>query len=161
MADKMPEVQIYTDGACSGNPGPGGYGAILKYKNHTREISGGYRLTTNNRMELMGIIKSLEELKKPCIISLHSDSRYVVDALNKGWVRNWMKNNWKKSDGSPVKNVDLWKRLIELAKPHKISWIWVKGHAGNEFNSRCDRLAVLASMGDGLAADTGYGEDTT
>lgn len=154
LAEKMPEVQIYTDGACSGNPGPGGYGAILKYGNYTREISGGYRMTTNNRMELMGIIKSLEEIKRPCIIQLFSDSRYIVDALNLGWVDNWVRSGWLKSDGSPVKNVDLWKRLLTLAGPHRISWIWVKGHSGNELNSRCDHLAVKASREDGLAADT-------
>lgn len=154
MAEKLPEVQIYTDGACSSNPGPGGYGAILKYGNYTREISGGYRTTTNNRMELMGIIKSLGELKRPCIIQLYSDSRYIVDAMTKGWVANWIKNNWRRSDGSPAKNVDLWKRIIELSRPHRITWIWVKGHSDNELNSRCDQLAVQASKGEDLEVDS-------
>lgn len=155
----MPEVQIYTDGACSGNPGPGGYGAILIYGKHIREIAGGYRLTTNNRMELMGIIRSLEELKRPCIIKLYSDSKYIVDSINLGWVGNWIKNGWHKSDGAPVKNTDLWKRLMELSSPHRITWIWVKGHSENEMNSRCDRLAVQASKGESLAID-GVFEDT-
>ncbi len=156
MTENMPSVQIYTDGACSGNPGPGGYGAILKYGIRSREISGGYRLTTNNRMELMAIVKSLAELKKPCRVDLYSDSRYVVDAFNLGWVNSWIKNGWAKSDGSPVKNIDLWKKIIELSRPHKINWIWVKGHSDNEFNARCDRLAVEASRGDRLAVDRGY-----
>lgn len=153
MAEKLPGVQIYTDGACSGNPGPGGYGAILKYGKHTREISGGYRMTTNNRMELMGIIKSLEALKRPCTVQLFSDSRYIVDAMNQGWVASWIKNNWRKSDGSPAKNIDLWKRLIELSRPHRITWNWVKGHSDNALNSRCDELAVQASKGKDLAVD--------
>ncbi|MCL6610657.1 MAG: ribonuclease HI [Peptococcaceae bacterium] len=157
----MPRVQIYTDGACSGNPGPGGYGAILKYGKHTRELSGGYRRTTNNRMELMAVIKSLEELKRPCRVDLHSDSRYVVDAFNLGWVNNWQKSGWVKEDRSPVKNADLWKRLIELSAPHRITWIWVRGHSDNEFNSRCDRLAVEASRGDNLAVDRGYEDQAT
>jgi ribonuclease HI len=130
MAGK-PRVQIYTDGACSGNPGPGGYGAILIYGGHTRELSGGYRLTTNNRMELMAIIKSLEALKKPCQVDLYSDSRYVVDALKKGWIKSWIKNSWKKSDGDPVKNPDLWQRILDLASRHEIQWFWVRGHAGD------------------------------
>lgn len=158
MNEKMPAVQIYTDGACSGNPGPGGYGCILIYQKHTKEISGGYNLTTNNRMELMGIIKGLEQLKKPCNIDLYTDSRYIVDAFNRGWIRSWMNKDWKKSDGYPVKNVDLWKRLMELAKPHKINWIWVKGHAENELNDRCDRMAVKASKGENLPDDPGYPE---
>ncbi len=158
MKDKMPRVQIYTDGACSGNPGPGGYGAILKYGKMVRELSGGYRLTTNNRMELMGIVKSLAELKKPCRVDLYSDSRYVVDAFRLGWVNSWLKNGWVKGDRSPVKNADLWKKIIELSKRHEINWIWVRGHSDNEFNSRCDRLAVEASRGDRLAVDSGYEE---
>lgn len=158
MNNEKSLVHIYTDGACSGNPGPGGYGAILKYGSHVREMSGGYRLTTNNRMELMGIIKALEELKRPCRVNLYSDSRYVVDAINLGWVRNWMKSGWRKSDRSPVKNVDLWVRLLDLAGQHEVKWIWVKGHSDNENNSRCDRLAVEASRGGGLPEDPGYPE---
>lgn len=161
MAENMPGVQIYTDGACSGNPGPGGYGAILKYGSRTRELSGGYRMTTNNRMELMAIVKSLSELKRPCRVDLYSDSRYVVDAFNLGWVDSWVKNGWVKADRTPVKNTDLWKKIIQLSRPHKINWIWVKGHAGNEFNTRCDRLAVEASRGSHLAEDSGYPDQST
>ena len=161
MNVKMPLVLIYTDGACSGNPGPGGYGAILKYRDHIREISGGYRLTTNNRMELMGVIKGLEELKKPCRVNLYSDSKYVVDAHNLGWLQKWAHNGWTKGDRSAVKNIDLWKRLIELAGQHEITWIWVKGHSDNELNSRCDSLAVEAYKGDNLAVDSGYSGDST
>ncbi len=156
LTGKQPLVEIYTDGACSGNPGPGGYGAVLKYRNHIKEVSGGYRLTTNNRMELLGVIRSLEELKRPCVIQLYSDSRYIVDAINLGWVGGWMKNGWRKSGGTPVKNADLWKRLIELARPHRITWNWIKGHAENELNLRCDRLAVMASRGTNLPVDEVY-----
>lgn len=160
MADKLPLVLIYTDGACSGNPGPGGYGAILRCGDYVREISGGYRLTTNNRMELTAIVKSLEQLKKPCRVELYSDSRYVVDAFNLGWVSGWVGRGWSKANRSAVKNVDLWKKIIDLARPHKISWIWVKGHSDNDFNSRCDRLAVEASRGESLSVDRGYEDQT-
>jgi len=156
MAESMPHVLIYTDGACSGNPGPGGYGALLKYGSHTRELSGGYRLTTNNRMELMAIIKGLEALKKPCRVDLYSDSRYVVDALNKGWLDKWVKNNWVKGDREPVKNIDLWKVILELSRKHNITWNWVKGHSANQYNERCDQLAVEAYKVQNLAPDRGY-----
>jgi ribonuclease HI len=156
LENKIPQVEIYTDGACSGNPGPGGYGAVLKYGSREKEISGGYRLTTNNRMELMAVIKSLQELKKPCAVTLYSDSKYVVDALNLGWVKKWMNGGWVKGDRSPVKNVDLWKRLVDLLQPHRVSWVWVKGHADNAYNARCDRLAVEASRSDNLSVDSTY-----
>lgn len=156
MINKMQEVQIYTDGACSGNPGPGGYSVILQYGSKSKEISGGFRLTTNNRMELTSVIIGLQELKKPCSIKLYSDSKYIVDAMNLGWVRKWMANGWLKSDKSPVKNIDLWKQLLALLEPHSIEWIWVKGHANNVMNSRCDQLAVEACQGKNLQIDCKY-----
>lgn len=156
MDNNYPQVEIYTDGACSGNPGPGGYGAILKYGSRQKEISGGYRLTTNNRMELMAVIKSLQELKKPCAVTLYSDSKYIVDAFNLGWVKKWITGGWVKGDRSPVKNVDLWKKLTDLLKTHQVKWVWVKGHSDNEHNARCDRLAVEAGHSDNLAIDAVY-----
>ena len=147
----MMKVEIYTDGAARGNPdGPGAYGAVLQYtdpsgKLHERGLSEGFPKTTNNRMELMAAIAALEALKKPCEVQLHSDSRYLVDAFNEGWIDNWQKRDWKKADRKPVLNVDLWKRLLEAAAPHSIRWIWVKGHDGNELNERCDRLATSAA----------------
>lgn len=160
MINKMPEVEIYTDGACSGNPGPGGYSVILKYGSKTKEISGGFRLTTNNRMELTSVIIGLQELKKPCSIKLYSDSKYIVDAMNLGWIRKWLASGWVKSDKSPVKNVDLWKQLLALLEPHSIKWIWVKGHADNVMNSRCDQLAVEACKGNNLQIDCKYENET-
>ncbi len=141
----MKKVEIYTDGACSGNPGPGGYGTILRYGKHIKELSAGYTLTTNNRMELMAIIKGLEALKEPCEVTVYSDSRYIVDAINKGWLQSWIKRNWKRGKNEPVKNVDLWKRLVELMKKHKVQFIWIKGHNGITDNERCDELAVQAA----------------
>lgn len=135
-------VSIYTDGACSGNPGPGGWGAILCYKGVERELSGGEKQTTNNRMELTGVISALQALKEPCQVELYSDSKYVVDALEKGWARSWQKKGWIKSDKKPALNSDLWEQLLELADKHRISCHWVKGHADNPYNNRCDALAV-------------------
>lgn len=159
MTGELPEVHIYTDGACSGNPGPGGYGAILKYGTHIKEISGGYRHTTNNRMELTAVIKGLRLLKKKCAVTIFSDSRYIVDAMNKGWLKKWMAGGWVKSDNEPVKNVDLWKELVELLKPHRVTWVWVKGHSDNELNERCDRMAVRASR-EGPYCESGDGSLT-
>lgn len=158
MNDNMPKVEIYTDGACSGNPGPGGYGAILRYGGRTKEISGGYRHTTNNRMELTAVIQSLQTLKKPCRVTLYSDSKYIVDAMNLGWVNKWMRAGWVKADKAPVKNVDLWKKLVELLKIHTVTWVWVKGHSDNELNSRCDELAVSAYKNDNLEPDLQHEE---
>lgn len=141
----MTEVEIYTDGACSGNPGPGGYGVVLKYKEHVKELSGGCESTTNNRMELLAVIKGLEALKRPCKVTLYSDSKYIVDAMNKGWVKRWQAQGWMRGKNAPAKNADLWKRILELSSKHKVTWVWVKGHADNEFNNRCDRLAVEAT----------------
>ena len=140
----MKQVQIYTDGACSGNPGPGGWGAILRYGGREKEISGGEAMTTNNRMELTAVIAALEALKESCAVELWSDSKYVIDALEQGWAVKWRQNGWKKPDKKPALNPDLWERLLTLVSEHELSYHWVKGHAENEFNNRCDALAVAA-----------------
>ena len=141
----MKTVTLYTDGACSGNPGPGGWGAILMYGPHKKELSGGERRTTNNRMELTAVIKGLEALNEPCAVELYSDSKYVIDALEKGWAKGWKARGWVKADKKPALNPDLWERLLELCAAHTVKLHWVKGHAENEFNNRCDELAVQAS----------------
>lgn len=141
----MKKITIYTDGACSGNPGPGGWGAILEYKGVRKEISGGEAETTNNRMELMGIIRALEQLKEPCDITFCSDSKYVMDGLSKGWAKGWRARGWKKADKSPALNPDLWTPLLEESEKHKITYHWLKGHAGHPENERCDRMAVEQS----------------
>ena len=138
----MKQVEIYTDGACSGNPGPGGWGAVLRYNGKEKEISGGEAMTTNNRMELMAVISALRALKEPCAVELYSDSRYVIDALSKGWAHGWRKKGWIKSDKKPALNPDLWGELLDLCAVHEMSYHWVKGHAENEYNNRCDALAV-------------------
>ena len=143
---KMKTVTIYTDGACSGNPGPGGWGAILIYGTHKRELSGGEPDTTNNRMELTAVIQALSLLKEPCAVDLWSDSKYVIDGLEKGWARGWKKRGWVKSDKKPALNPDLWDRLLELEEIHTLRCHWVKGHAENEYNNRCDELAVIESQ---------------
>ena len=143
---RMKTVTIYTDGACSGNPGPGGWGAILMYGPHRRELSGGEAATTNNRMELTAVIQALSLLKEPCIVELWSDSKYVIDALEKGWARSWQAKGWVKSDRKPALNPDLWERLLALCDVHQLRCHWVKGHAENEFNNRCDELAVAESQ---------------
>ncbi len=138
------QVSIYTDGACSGNPGPGGWGAILCYKGTEKEISGAEKETTNNRMELTAVIEALKCLKEACEIELWSDSKYVIDGLEKGWAESWRKNGWRKSDRKPALNPDLWDVLLNLTAEHEIRYHWVKGHAENELNNRCDALAVAA-----------------
>ncbi len=138
----MKTVTVYTDGACSGNPGPGGWGAILRYGAHERVLSGGEAGTTNNRMELTAVIRALEMLKEPCEVELYSDSRYVIDGLSKGWAKGWRARGWKKADKSPALNPDLWGRLLELCETHTVRCHWVKGHADNPDNARCDALAV-------------------
>ena len=152
----MKKVELYTDGACSGHPGKGGYGTVLRYNGREKELSKGFRLTTNNRMELLGAIAGLEALNEPCEVDLCSDSKYLVDAVTKGWVYGWQKKGWKKSDGKPALNVDLWKRLLELMKVHKVNFTWIKGHAGHPDNERCDKLAVAAYSGDDLYEDENY-----
>ena len=138
----MKTVTIYTDGACSGNPGPGGWGALLCYNGVEKELSGGAAQTTNNRMELTGVISALQALKEPCIVELYSDSKYVIDALEKGWAVSWRKRGWIKSDKKPALNSDLWEKLLTLTEKHRLHYHWVKGHADNEYNNRCDALAV-------------------
>lgn len=138
----MKHVDIYTDGACSGNPGPGGWGAVLVYGERERELSGGEAHTTNNRMELTAAIRALEALKEPCEVTLTTDSRYLCDGLGKKWAESWKKRGWKKSDGSPALNPDLWERLLSLCGTHRVTLSWIRGHAGHEYNERCDRLAV-------------------
>lgn len=139
----MKTVEIFSDGACSGNPGAGGYGTILRYAGREKELSGGEPHTTNNRMELMGVIAGLSALKEPCKVILTTDSKYVVDSVSKGWVYSWQKKGWKKSDGKPALNVDLWERLLPLLEVHDVTFNWVKGHDGHPENERCDRLAVM------------------
>ena len=154
------KVILYTDGATRGNPeGPGGYGAILEYIDtkgqlHTKEMSQGYVKTTNNRMELMAVITGLEALNRPCEVDVYSDSQYVINAFNQHWIDSWIRKNWKRGKNEPVKNVDLWKRLLKAAAPHKITWIWVKGHNGHPQNERCDLLATTAADGNDLIEDT-------
>lgn len=157
------KVTIYTDGSAKGNPeGPGGYGALLHYVDpkgtlHTREFSAGYKKTTNNRMELMAVIAGLEALTRPCEVEIVSDSKYVTDAFNRGWLESWQKNGWKTSTKAPVKNPDLWKRLLRAAAPHRLKFTWVKGHAGHPENERCDAMAQAAASGQNLLDDTAGG----
>ena len=138
----MKTVYVYTDGACSGNPGPGGWGSILKFGNAYKELSGADILTTNNKMELTAVIMALRALKEPCEIVLTSDSKYLTDAINKGWLTSWKNRGWKKADKSPVLNVELWQRIDALLNVHKITFVWVQGHAGHPYNERCDALAT-------------------
>lgn len=144
-AVEMTKVEIATDGACKGNPGPGGWGALIRSGGSERELSGGEALTTNNRMELMAAIEGLKALKRPCRVTLSTDSRYVMDGLTK-WIKGWQKNGWKTAAKQPVKNADLWQALLDAAKPHRIEWTWVKGHAGHPDNERADRLASDAAV---------------
>ncbi|MEF9915839.1 MAG: ribonuclease HI [Lachnospiraceae bacterium] len=154
-------VKIYTDGAARGNPnGPGGYGTVIEYMDakgelHTKELSGGYQKTTNNRMELMAAIAGLEALNRPCDIELYSDSKYVVDAFNQKWIDGWVKKNWNRGKSGPVKNIDLWKRLLKAKELHTVQFIWVKGHDGHAQNERCDTLATTAADGTNLMMDEG------
>lgn len=155
------KVTIYTDGSARGNPGNGGYGAVLMYtspsgKLFSRELSEGYVRTTNNRMELMGAIAALELLNRPCEVELHSDSQYLVKAFNDHWIEGWVKRGWKTAAKKPVKNVDLWQRLLKAVAPHKVTFLWVQGHAGHLFNERCDELATSAADSDTLCEDTGF-----
>ena len=154
--EPVKDVVIYTDGGARGNPGPGGYGAVLTAGKHRKELCGAFRHTTNNRMELMAAISALELLKEPCRVTLLSDSKYLIDAMTKKWLVGWKKKGWLKSDKKPVLNRDLWKRLDRVAATHEMSWKWVKGHAGNEWNERCDELVHEAIDGGDLREDEGY-----
>lgn len=154
-------VDLYSDGSSRGNPGPGGYGTVLQYRGpsgrlHQLELSAGYRLTTNNRMELMGVIAGLEKLTRPCEVQVVSDSQYVVNAFQKNWVAGWLKNNWRTSSKAPVKNTDLWKRLLKAMEPHQVGFTWVRGHRGHPQNERCDCLATAAADGAQLREDSGF-----
>ena len=154
-------VDIYTDGACTGNPGPGGYGVVLIYGDHRREFSGGYRRTTNNRMELMGPIKGLEALNQSCRVMLYSDSQYVVEGIEKGWAKRWRGNGWMRNKREQAINPDLWGQLLDLCEKHEVEFRWMRGHAGNPENERCDQLAVQAAHQENLLIDQGYESPTT
>jgi len=149
-------IIIYTDGACTGNPGKGGYGAVIIDRDRREELAGGYKLTTNNRMEMMGAIAALESLKSNSKVKLHTDSKYIVDAVNKGWAKKWQSKGWRRNAKEMAKNPDLWQEILDLCKIHDIEFVWVKGHAGIAENERCDRLAVDAAHGRDLAIDEGY-----
>lgn len=152
----MKQVEVYTDGACRGNPGRGGYGVVLKYHDFRKEMSLGFRRTTNNRMEVLAVIAALEALKEPCILTIYSDSRYLIDTMEKGWLDRWRKNGWKNKTGDSVKNIDLWRRLFVAKIRHRCKFIWVKGHAENPENNRCDELATTAADGENLLDDEGF-----
>ena len=152
----MKHVKLYTDGGCIHNPGPGGYGIVLLYDSHRKELSGGFRWTTNNRMEILAAITGLEALKEPCSVTLYSDSQYLVNAIQKGWARKWQANGWKRSNKEKAINPDLWERLLELCKIHRVQFEWIRGHAGHSENERCDELATAAARGPNLATDEAY-----
>ncbi|MFP8489335.1 ribonuclease HI [Gracilimonas sp. Q87] len=145
MSNK-PEVIVYTDGACSGNPGPGGWGAILRWNGTEKELSGGDPQTTNNRMEMQAVIEALKALKKPCLVKIHSDSALIINAFEQGWIKNWQKRGWRKSNKKPVENKELWQKMLKAMEPHEVVWVKVKGHAGIELNERADQLAVAESL---------------
>lgn len=150
------EVIIYTDGACESNPGPGGYGAVLLYGRHRKELAGGYRRTTNNRMEILAAIKALEALKEPCTVTLYSDSQYLVQAMMEGWAERWRKRNWWRTSKEPALNIDLWQRLLAVCEQHAVTFVWVEGHTGVPENERCDQLSVTAARQPDLPPDEGY-----
>lgn len=156
MSDKLPQVEIYTDGSCLNNPGAGGYGVVLLAGDTRKELSGGFVRTTNNRMEILAVIKGLQALKKPCRVNLYTDSQYVVNAISKGWAKKWRKNNWQRNAKEKAKNPDLWQILLELCEQHQVNFIWVRGHSGNRENERCDRLAFNAAQGSDLEEDSNY-----
>jgi len=149
-------IIIYTDGSAIGNPGPGGYGVILRYGQHRHELSGGFRWTTNNRMEILAAIEGLRALKEPCAVTLHSDSQYLVDAITKGWVKRWQSKNWMRNKDERALNVDLWLQLLPLLEEHDVTFVWVRGHAGDPENERCDILAKQAAAQQNLPPDEGY-----
>lgn len=152
----MKEVTLYSDGACSVNPGPGGYGSILEFNGTRKEFSDGFRNTTNNRMELMGVIEPLRLLKEPCKVTIYTDSKYIVNSIEKGWLDGWSKKDWKRSDKEPVRNIDLWKLMLEMLEVHQLDFNWIKGHNEHPENERCDELAVDARLQSGLQKDAEY-----
>jgi len=155
-AKDLPEVTVYTDGACLGNPGPGGWAAVLLFQEKRKELSGGFAQTTNNRMELTAALEALEALKRPCRVKLHSDSQYLINAVSKGWAEGWRKRGWMRNKKERALNSDLWERLLKAVSRHEVEWVWVRGHAGNPENERCDELAVQASQGHPEAVDQGF-----
>jgi ribonuclease HI len=152
----LKEVAIFTDGGAQGNPGPGGYGVVLLYRTHRKELSGGFRFTTNNRMELMAAIVGLQALKYRCRVRLSSDSKYLVEAVEKHWAEHWRRRNWRRKTGEPALNPDLWERLLDLCRQHQVKFVWVRGHAGHKENERCDQLATQAAQKPNLPADTHF-----
>ncbi len=156
MQSQKKDVTIYTDGGCLGNPGPGGYGVVLRYGAHEKRLAGGFRRTTNNRMEIMGAIVALDTLKAPCHVTLHSDSKYLVDAMRLGWVERWKANGWRRNKKDRAVNVDLWERLLAACRPHTVTFVWVRGHAGHQYNEICDVLAKQAAARPDLPVDEGY-----
>ncbi len=154
--EKLKQVTIYTDGACKGNPGPGGYGVVMLYGGHRREFSGGFRRTTNNRMEILAAVEGLSALRQKCEVNLYTDSEYVSNAINQGWAHRWRKNGWKRNKTEKAVNPDLWQRLLDLCDQHEVQFRWVRGHAGNPENERCDQLAVAAASQPDLPPDEGY-----
>ncbi len=154
--DELPQVEIYTDGGCKPNPGPGGYGVVVLHPRKRAEISGGFRSTTNNRMEIFAAIKGLDLLKRPCQVTLYSDSQYLVNAITKGWAVRWQKKNWQLSPTQPARNADLWKQMLPLCETHQVKFRWVRGHAGNRENERCDQLSLAARCQPNLPADEAY-----
>ena len=160
MNVELRRVVIYTDGACVGNPGPGGWAAVLLHDGRRRELSGGYQFTTNNRMELTAAIEGLRVLKTRCAVTLYTDSRYLADAVMKGWARKWQENGWKRNKTARALNPDLWERLLELCDHHTVTFVWVRGHSGDPENARCDRLSVQAAKRDDLSPDPGYEDGT-
>lgn len=156
MSDELKKIAIYTDGACDPNPGPGGYGVVLLYKNHRKELSGGFRRTTNNRMEIMAAIAGLEALKMKCAVTIYSDSQYLVDAMMKGWALRWRSKGWKRTRKAAALNPDLWERLLDLCAQHEVEFVWIRGHVGHAENERCDILATQAAGEKNLPADTLY-----
>ena len=156
MRRMQDQVTIYTDGACLGNPGPGGYGVVLLHGKHRKELSGGFRLTTNNRMEMMAAIVGLGALKKRCTVKVYSDSQYLVHAMKEGWARRWRKNGWKRNRNEEALNTDLWETLLDLCDHHEVQFSWIRGHSGDKENERCDWLSVQAAKQENLPSDTGY-----
>jgi ribonuclease HI len=152
----MKQVTLYTDGGCINNPGPGGYGVVLLYSSHRKELSGGFRFTTNNRMEIYAAIAGLSALKEPCRVTLFSDSQYLVHAIQKGWARKWRENGWKRNSKERALNPDLWQKLLDLCDIHQAEFRWLRGHAGDSENERCDELAKAAALGSNLPEDSGY-----
>ncbi|MBC7263632.1 MAG: ribonuclease HI [Chloroflexi bacterium] len=161
MNKELKRVVIYTDGACLGNPGPGGYGVVLLYGKHRKELSGGFRLTTNNRMEIMAAIVGLSALKERCKVTLYTDSQYLADAMMEGWAKRWKSNGWRRNKREKALNADLWDKLLNLCEQHDVEFVWIRGHNGNPENERCDKLSMQAAAQENLPPDMGYEHERT